>query len=189
DGISDGIINSLSRLPALKVMSLNSVLPYKGKQIDSQAVGRELNVRAILIGRMTQRGDDLTISTELVDVRDNRRLWGEQYNRKLSDMLIVQSEIAREISERLRPRLTGAEKTQVAKHHTENAEAYQLYLKGRYHLDKRRAPDAEKAIKYYEQAVALDPNYALAHVGLAEAYSSLSDLGAALPKDVMSKVW
>ena len=118
DGISDSIINSLSRLPTLKVMSLNSVLRYKGKQIDSQVVGRELKVRAVLISRLTQRGDALAISTELVDVRDNRRLWGEQYNRKLSDILVVQDEIAREITEGLRLRLTGEEKKQLAKQYT-----------------------------------------------------------------------
>ena len=189
DGISDSIINSLSRLPALRVMSLNAVLPYKGKQTDSQAVGKALNVRAVLMGRLTKQGDSLVISAELVDVRDNRRLWGEQYNRKLADIIVVQTEIAQQISDNLRLRLSAQDKKQLAKHYTESAEANQLYLKGRYHLDRRRVPDVEKAIKYYEQAVALDPNYALAHVGLAEAYSSLGDLGAVLPKDVMSKVW
>ena len=121
DGISDSIINSLSRLPALKVMSLNSVLRYKGKPTDPRAVGRELNVRAVLISRFVQQGDNLTISTELVDVRDNRRLWGEQYNRKLSEIIVVQTEIAREISENLRLRLSSQDKKQLAKPYTENS--------------------------------------------------------------------
>ena len=132
EGVSDSIINSLLRLPNLKVNSLNSVLRYKGQQIDPQAVGREQNVRAVLMGRMTHRGDDMTISAELVDVSDNRRLWGGQYNRKLSDILVVQDEIAREITEGLRLRLTGEEKKQLSKQPTENTEAYLLYSLGKY---------------------------------------------------------
>src|SRR5207302_4739792 len=132
DGISDSIINSLSQLPALKVMSLNAVLRYKGKQTDAQTVGKALNVRAVLMGRLTQQGDNISISTELVDVGDNRRLWGEQYKGKLTDIIVVQTEIAREISENLRLRLTREDKKQLAKRYTENTEAYQLYLLGRY---------------------------------------------------------
>jgi len=175
DGISDSIINSLNRLPALKVMSLNSVMRYKGKQIDSHAIGRDLNVRAVLIGRMTQRGDNLSISTELVDVRDNRRLWGEQYDRKLSDLLVVQDEIARAISERLRQRLTGQEKVLLAKHYTENTEAYELFLKGRYFFDKRTVDGVKQSKVYFQEAIKKDPNYALAYTGLANAFTP-SDL-------------
>ena len=115
-------------------MSLNSVLRYKGKQIDSQAVGRELNVRAVLISRLTQRGDALAITTELVDVRDNRRLWGGQYDRELADIFSVQEEIANEISGNLRLKLTGEEKKRLAKRHTENTAAYQAYDQGNPHL-------------------------------------------------------
>src|SRR5437763_13476357 len=124
--ISDSIIHGLSQLPALKVMSLNAVLRYKGKPTDAQTVGKALNVRAVLMGRLTQQGDNISISTELVDVRDNRHLWGEQYTRKLSDIMVVQTQIAREISENLRLRLTSQDKKQVAKRYTENTEAYLL---------------------------------------------------------------
>ena len=153
DGISDSVINSLSRLPNLKVISLNRALRYKGQQVDAQAVGRELNVRAVLIGRLTQQGDGLAISTELVDVRDNRRLWGEQYSRKLSGILVVQEEIARKISEGLRLRLTGEEKKQLAKQYTENTEAYLLYNLGRQNFNKYTKEAFEKSIEYYEQAI------------------------------------
>lgn len=177
DGISDSVIERLSRLPNLRVISLNAVLRYKGQQVDLQQVGRELNVRAALVGRMTQRGDALAISAELVDVRDNRRLWGGQYSRKQSDILSVQNEIAREISERLRLRLSGEEKQQLAKQHTENPEAYQFYSLGRYYFRKETKEAFEKSIESYEQAIKLDPNYALAYVGLARAYHWMGTRG------------
>jgi eukaryotic-like serine/threonine-protein kinase len=169
DGISDNIINSLSRLPNMNVISLNAVMRYKGRQIDPQEIGRELNVRAVLVGRLVQRGDNLTISTELVDVRDNHRLWGDQYNRKLSDILTLQDEIAREISERLELRLTGQEKELLTKHYTENTEAYELYLKGRYFFDKRTVEGVRQSKVYFQEAIKKDPNYALAYTGLANA--------------------
>ncbi|MCA1603296.1 MAG: protein kinase, partial [Acidobacteria bacterium] len=168
DGISDSVINSLSQLPNLKkVISFNSVLRYKGKQIDPQAIGRELNVRAVLMGRLTLRGDEVLISTELVDVKDNKRLWGGQYKRKLADLLPLQGEIAQEISERLRLKLTGEEKQRLAKSSTTNPEAYQLYLLGRFH---RRNREYQKARDYLEQAIKKDPNYAPAYAQLAYTY-------------------
>ena len=172
DGISDSVITSLSRLPALRVTSLNSVLRYKGKQIDPKAVGRELNVRAILMGRMTLQGEGLVISTELVDVSDNRRLWGEQYNRKLSGIFVVQNDIAGEIAQKLRLRLGSADVQRLTKPYTENTDAYHAYLKGRYFLDKRTGATAEKSIQYLEQAVKLDPNFASAYATLSYAYWS-----------------
>jgi serine/threonine-protein kinase len=175
DGISDNIINSLSRLPNMNVISFNAVMRYKGQQIDPQQIGRELNVRAVLVGRLVQRGDSLEISAELVDVRDNRRLWGDQYDRKLSDILVVQDEISREISERLRLRLTGREKELLTKHYTENTEAYELYLKGRYFFDKRTVEGVKQSKVYFQEAIKKDPNYALAYTGLANAYTP-SDL-------------
>jgi len=187
DGISDSIINSLSRLPNLKVLSLNAVLRYKGKQMDSRAIGGELNVRAVLIGRLTQRGDDLIISAELVDVRDNRRLWGEQYNRKLSDIIVVQTDIAREISENLRLRLSSQDKTQLAKRYTENSEAYQLYLLGQYHLRKLSKEGFEKGLEYFEQAIIKDPAYAPAYVGVAVVYGNLGLRGLMPPKEAQQK--
>jgi eukaryotic-like serine/threonine-protein kinase len=173
DGISDSIINSLSQLPNIKrVISLNSVLRYKGKQTDPQAVGRELNVRAVLMGKLTLRGDDLLISTELVDVKDNKRLWGGQYNRKLVDVLKLQGEIAREISERLRLKLTGEQKERLAKSYTDNPEAYQLYMLGRFY--RRNRLDFPKARDYLEQAIKIDPNFAPAYAQLAYTYNNLS---------------
>ncbi len=155
DGISDNVIGSLSRIPSLRVISLNSVLRYKGNQIDPRAVGRELNVRAVLVGRLTQQGDSLAISTELVDVTDKRRLWGERYHRKVSDILVLQDEIARQISSGLRLRLSGEDMKQLAKHYTENTEAYQLYLLGRHYFRKQTKEGFEKSIEYYEAVQAV----------------------------------
>jgi serine/threonine-protein kinase len=177
DGMSDSIINSLSRVSTLRVMSLNAVLRFKGKQGDAQAVGKALNVRAVLMGRVTQQGDNLIITTELVDVRDNHRLWGGQYNRKLSDILLVQNEIAGEISERLRLRLTGAEKQQLAKQYTANPEAYKLYTLGNYYFRQDTKEGLEKSIELYEQALKIDSNYAMAYAGLARTYHWMGSRG------------
>ena len=190
EGISDNIINSLSRMPALRVMPLNSVLRYQGKPIDPQAVGRELNVQAVLIGRLTQHGDDLLISAELVDVRDNRQLWGDQYNRKLPDILVVQTEIAQAISQSLRLRLNSQDQKQLAKHYTENTEAYRLYNLGRYSLrggQEKEKERLEQSVKYFEQAIRIDPRYALAYVGLADAYHQFGFRGFWIPKDAWQK--
>ena len=171
DGISESIIYSLTRLSNLKVMSLGSVLQYKGQQPDARAVGSRLNVRAVLMGRINQHGDSLAISAELVDARDNSVLWGGQYNRKLADMQAVQEEIAKEISEKLRLRLTSDQERQLAKHYTDNAEAYQLYLQGRYYWNKRNSAATKKAMEFFRQATDRDPNYALAWAGLADCYA------------------
>ena len=171
EGISDSVINSLSQLANLKkVISFNSALRYKGKEIDPQAVGRELNVRAVLMGRLTLRGDELLISTELVDVKDNRRLAGGQYRRKQADVLPLQSEIAQEIAGGLRLKLTGEEKQRLAKSSTDNPEAYQLYMLGRFY-GRNRAGN-QKARDYLEQSIKTDPNYAPAFAQLAYTYSS-----------------
>ena len=187
DGISESLINSLSQLPNVKVMSRNSVFRYKGRETDAQAVGRVLGVRAVLAGRVMQRGDGLSISTELVDARDNSHLWGEQYNRKLTDILAVQEEIAREISTKLRSRLTGEEQKRVTKRYTENTEAYQLYLKGRYHLNRLTDEGFMKGREYFQQAIDRDPNYALAYAGLADSYNMLGGWNALAPKEVFPK--
>ncbi len=186
DGLTASVVSNLSQLPGLKVMSRNSVLRYKGKEVDPRVVGRELGVRAVLLGRLEARGED-TINLELVDTRDNRQLWGEQHKRKLSDLLQVQSDISQVVSERLRLRLTGDEQKLLAKNYTENNEAYRLYLKGRYHLDKRTERDVERSNEYFQQAVKLDPEYALAYAGLADSYFVLGALGTRLPKEVMPK--
>jgi len=178
DGITESLINSLSQLPHLKVMSRNSVFRYTGREADAQAMGRDLKVQAVLTGRIVQRGDGLSISAELVDVRDNSHLWGDQYNRKLSEILTTQEEIAKEISEKLRLKLTGEEKSRLTRRYTDDTEAYQLYLKGRFFWNQR-GQGLVKSVPFFEQALEKDPNYALAHSGLADAYSLLGWYGYA----------
>jgi eukaryotic-like serine/threonine-protein kinase len=171
EGITDALINSLSQLaPKLKVRPTTSVLPYKGRAIDAKAVGRELNVQAVVTGKVMERGDVLSVSAELADARDNSHIWGEQYNRRLSDILAVQEEISREISQNLRLRLSGEEQKRLTKRYTDNTEAYRLYLRGRYHWNKRTSESLKKAIEYFQRAIDLDGNYAAAHAGLADCY-------------------
>ncbi|MGH9368185.1 MAG: protein kinase domain-containing protein [Thermoanaerobaculia bacterium] len=176
DGITESLINSLSQLPNLRVVSRSSVFRYKGKNSDPAAVARELGVRAVVTGRVMQRGGMLSIGAELVDTRGNRQLWGEQYNRKFADVLAIQEEIARQISENLRLRLTGEEQARLTKRATANPEAYQAYLKGFHHARKYTREDVSKGMEYFRQALALDPNYAPAYAGLAYIYvSGLAD--------------
>ena len=184
DGLSDSIINSLSQLPNLKdVISFSSVMRYKGKEIDPQAVGRELNVAAVLMGRLSLRGDDVLVSTELVDVKNNRRLWGGQYNRKLANVFTLQGEIAQQISERLRLKLSGEEKERLTRPSTENAEAYQPYLQGRYYTWKNTDEATLKSGGYFQQAIGKDPNFALAYVGLADYYVLMAGAGNMRPNE------
>jgi serine/threonine-protein kinase len=186
DGLTESLINSLSELPKLRVMSRNSVFRYKGRETDAQTAGRQLGVRAVLTGRVVQRGDNLTISTELVDTRDNSHLWGEQYNRRLADLLSLQEEIAKQIAAGLRLRLTGEQQKLLAKRPTENPEAYQLYLKGRYYASKLTKEGLEKGIEYFNQAIATDPSYALAYGGVAYDYSMANEWTLS-PRDAMPK--
>jgi serine/threonine-protein kinase len=171
DGLTESIINNLTQLPNLKVIARSSVFRYKGKQTDPVAAGKELDVRAVLTGRLMQRGDTMLISVELIDIRDNKQLWGDQYERKLADMLSVQREIAREITNNLRPTLSGMEQSRMDKQYTANSEAYQLYLKGRFYWNKRTPADIQRAVPFFQQAIEKDPNYALAYTGLADAYA------------------
>ena len=173
DGVTESIINSLTQLPNLKVAARSSVFRYKDKEDDPMAAGKEMGVRAVLTGRIMQRGDSLTISTELLDVRDNKQLWGEQYQRKISDLLAVERDIAQEITGNLRLKLSGLEQSRVVKHYTENPEAYQLYLKGRFYWNRRTEDGARKGIEYFQLAIEKDPGYALAYTGLADCYSIL----------------
>jgi serine/threonine-protein kinase len=175
DGITESLINSVSQIPGIKVVSRASAFHYKGKDVGARTVGRELGVAAVLTGRIVQRGDALSIRAELVDARDDTHLWGEEYNRRLSDILAVQEEIARDISGKLRQRLTGEEKKRLTRRYTGNAEAYGLYLKGRYHWNKRTGEDIQKGIGYFQQAIEKDPTYALAYAGLADSYAVLSE--------------
>ena len=175
DGISESLINSLSQLPQLKrVIARSTAARYKGKEVDPGKVGQELNVRAVLIGKVISRGDDLIVEVELVNTADGARLWGGQYPLKLAGVLAVQAEIAKQISEKLRLRLSGAEQKRLTKRPTENTEAYLLYNSGRYHWGKDTKEELEKSIELYNQAIALDPNYALAWAGKADSYASLS---------------
>ena len=150
DGVTEGIISSLSRVPELRVMARSTVFSYKGRDINAQKVGKELNVDAVLMGRIAQRGDTLTIQTDLVSVADGSELWGDQYNRKMSDLIAVQGDISREIYDNLRPRIVGAEEstTQVAKHDTESPEAYQLYLQGLFYWNKWTEEGFRKATDF-----------------------------------------
>ncbi len=181
DGIPESIINSLSDLPKLKVMSRNSVFHYKGKEMDAQTVGRELKVQTLLTGRVRQRGDGLTIGVELINAQDNSQLWGQQYNRKLADVFAVQEEIAKEVSEKLRLKLSGAEKEQLAKRPTENLNAFQYYMQGRTAVQRRTSADLQAAVAYYEKALQEDSRYALAYAGLADAYANLGYYGSIAP--------
>lgn len=189
DGITESIINTLSQLPALRVLARSTVFRYKGLDVDPISLGREMNVRAVLSGRLIQLGDSLIIRTELVDTDTGWQLWGEQYNRKTSDLLSVQEEISRHISEKLRTRLSGAEEARLAKRHTSNTEAYQTYLKGRYHWNKRTQEGIEKGIEYFKEAIALDPNYSLAYAGLADSYALLGavEYAALSPSEAMQQ--
>ena len=176
DGITDTLINSLSQLRKLRVVPRSLTFRYKGREVDPQRVGSELNARAVLTGRVMQRGDTLLIGTELMDVARLSQLWGAQYNRKMADIFVLQEEIAREISEKLRLQLTRDEKKRLTKRATGNKEAYQLYLKGRYWWDKRTLEGFNKGIEYFQQAIAKDSTYALAYAGLADCYSALAGL-------------
>ncbi len=188
EGISDSIINNLSELPSLKVSSLNSVLRYKGKQTDPRAIGRDLNVRALLMGRLTRHGDDISISTELIDPKDNRHLWGQRYNYKLADIVALQEEISRDITRQLRLRLSSAEQKQVAKHYTESTEAQEAYWKGRYHMRKLTPQELQESIRYFNRAIELDPKFALAYAGLASSYSTLGARGTLSPMEAYPRV-
>ncbi len=171
EGITQGLINALAQLPKLKVVSLMSAYRYKGKAIDPPAVARELGVHTILTGRMTRLGESLTISAELIDAEHDRQMWGHQYERKLSDVNSLQPDITRDITDNLKLHLSGSEKSRLAQRETANSRAYQLYLHGRYYWNKRTAEGGAKAIEYFQQAIDLDPAYALAYSGLSDAYS------------------
>jgi len=187
DGLTESLINSLSQLPNLAVMSRNTVFRYKGQAMDPQKVGRDLHVRAILTGRLIQSGDELMISVNLEDVQNSRQLWGEQYNRKLSNLVVVQQEIAGDIYGRLRPRLAGEERKLLPKRPTEDAEAYQLYLQGLFYWNKWTQTDFIKAADYFTQAVQRDQHYALSYAGLADTYSLLGDAGYLPPSEAWPK--
>jgi eukaryotic-like serine/threonine-protein kinase len=184
DGITESLINSLSQLPNLEVKSRDSAFHYKGKDPDAETVGRELGVRAVFKGRVTQAGDNLTVSAELIDARNNDHIWGEQYSRKASDIFALQGDLAKEITSMLRLRLTGEDERRMAKTSTTSPEAYQLYLKGLYHSKKFTKPELLEGLKYLRQATTMDPNYALAYTGIAYNLSVAEDWFSP-PRDIM----
>jgi TolB-like protein/DNA-binding winged helix-turn-helix (wHTH) protein/Tfp pilus assembly protein PilF len=187
DGITESLINSLSQLPHLRVKSRDSAFRYKGKQTDARTVGQALGVRAVFKGRLTQRGDTLDITAELVDARDDSHIWGEQFSRKSADIFELQSEIAKEITTALRIRLSGEDEKRIVKSSTSDPEAYQDYLKGRYSWSKFNQEGLTKATEFFQRAIAKDPHYALAYSGLADTYSLLNGDYYLPPMEVLPK--
>ena len=187
DGISESLINSLTELQQLRVVARTTAFRYKGKEGDPQAIGRELNVRAVLMGRLRQLGDALDIQVDLVDASTGAQLWGEKYERKVSDALSVKQTIAREVTEKLRLRLSGEDERRLVKRDTTNAEAYQSYLRGRYFWNKRTADGIKKAIEQFQQAIERDPNYALGYVGLADSYGLLEEYAGIPTSETLPK--
>src|SRR5215470_1912498 len=183
DGITESIIHSLSQLSQLKVMARSTVFQYKGKEVDPRKLGHDLGVGSVVMGRLRQQGDNLTIQTELVNVSDGTELWGKQYNRKVGDVFVVQEEIAQQISEKLTLKLSGAERQQLAKRPTENLQAFQYYMQGLSSAQRRTREDLLMAISYYDRAIAEDRSYALAYAGFADAYANLGAYGYIAPID------
>lgn len=173
DGLAESLIFRLTQLPDLKVSPTSSVMRYRGKETDVAKIAAELGVEAVMTGRLTKRGDNLNITVELVDARNNKSLWGEQYERKMSDLLATQREIATTIAEKLQLRLAGDAAKGITKKYTDNNEAYQLYMRGRYSFAKRTRDEMLRAIEYYQQAVKLDPKFALAYARISETYGSM----------------
>lgn len=187
DGITDTIINSLSQLPELRVLSRNAVFRYKDHEdVNAQTVGRELGVRAVLVGQVIQFAERLIVKAELVSVTDGQQLWGAKYNRKMSDIFKIEGEISYKISKALRLKLTGKQKQRLIKSYTDNTAAYDLYLKGRYNWSMYTKKGLMKGIEYFRQAIEIDSNYALAHAGLSDSYYRLSNLYLS-PQETMPK--
>jgi len=186
DGITESLIANLAHLPELKVKSRNSVFRYKAKDVDVQKAGSELGVSAVVSGRVTLHGDSVEVGAELTDVRDNTELWGQHYSGKSAELILLQQQIAGDLAERLRSKLSSSEKRQVTKQGTQNPEAYELYLKGRYAWNKRTGSDLTAAVSYFQQAIAKDPGYAIAYAGLADAYAVLADYSG-VPSELIPK--
>ncbi|MFN2511461.1 MAG: protein kinase [Pyrinomonadaceae bacterium] len=185
DGLAESLIFRLSQVPGLKVSPTSSVFRYKGKETDALKIGDELGVNAVMSGRMVQRGDNLTISVELVDVRNKTTLWGEQFERKMSDLLTTQREIATAITEKLQVKLSGTAAKELNKQYTQSSDAYQLYLKGRHYYNKRSKDGLERAIESFKQAIELDQNFALAHVGISDSYFVMPSYAYLSPKEAI----
>jgi eukaryotic-like serine/threonine-protein kinase len=188
DGITESIINSVSQLPKVSVRSFSSVSRYRGKDLSPAKIGGELKVQAVLTGRMVHHGDEVDIYTALIEVRHDRQVWGSQYTRKVADLLAVQGQISHEVADRLQMGLTGEDKKRMTQGATEDTEAYQFYLQGRYHWNKRTLEDMQQAIDFFGQAIMRDPKYALAYAGQADAYALLADFNVLPAKEVLPKV-
>ena len=187
DGMTETLISSLSQLPNLNVKARSTVFRFKGKETNPQTIGKELNVQAILNGRVVQRGDQLTLSLELIDVQTENVIWSEQYDRKPADLISLQREIARDVSSKLQTKLSGADQQRLAKTYTTNPEAYKLYLQGRFYWGKREEKDLKDAIDYFNRAITVDANYALAYAGLADSYALLSSFNFSPPTEAIPK--
>jgi TolB-like protein/cytochrome c-type biogenesis protein CcmH/NrfG len=187
DGITETLINNLSQVSNLRVVARSTVFRYQGKNVDPQKAGSDLHVRAVVSGRLLQRGSMLIVRAELIDVATGAQLWGGQYTRKPEDVFAFQEDLSREISEKLRLQLTGDEKQRLTKRYTQDAEAYRLYLKGRYHWNKRSPDGVQKAVEYFRQALEKDPAYSLAYAGLADTYAYLSFFNVIPSRQAMPK--
>jgi TolB-like protein/Tfp pilus assembly protein PilF len=187
DGITETLINNLSQIWNLRVVARSTVFRYKGKEADPQKAGSDLHVRAVVSGRLLQHGSTLIVRAELMDVATGAQLWGGQYNRQAEDVFLLQSDLSREISEKLQLQLTGDQKQRLTERYTEDAEAYRLYLKGRYHWNKRNPEGLQKAVECFRQALDKDPAYSLAYAGLADTYPYLSFLHVVPPRVAMPK--
>ncbi len=187
DGLTECIINDLAQLPALRVIARSSVFRYKGKELDPLLAGKELGVRAVLTGRILQRGERLSISVELTDVEENKQLWGKQYEQNVADLLAMQRNIAKDISAHLRLKLSGADQSRMTKHYTENSAAYQLYLKGRFYWNERTGEALKKSIECFNKAIELDPGDGLSYAGLADAYVLMPNYSVGSPKEFYPK--
>jgi eukaryotic-like serine/threonine-protein kinase len=187
DGISEALINGLTELQQLRVVARSTAFRYKNKEVDPQQVGRELNVRAVLMGRVRQVGDTLNIQVDLVDATTGAQLWGQEYERKASDVLSIKQAVAREVTDKLRLKLSGDEQRQLTKRDTTNAESFQFYLRGRYYWNKRSAEGIRKAIEQFQQAIDRDPNYALGYVGLADCYLQMEQYAGVPSSETLPK--
>ena len=174
DGITESLIENLSRVPNLKVKSRSTVFHYKGRETDLSKIGRELGVDALLSGSVNQVGDDLSVSVELIDVRDDSHIWGERYGRKVSEIVALPQQISRDVSQKLRSRADGVDHSQLTRNYSPDSEAYRLYLQGRYNWNKRTVEGLQKGIDYFGQAIMRDQDYALAYAGLADCYLLLN---------------
>ena len=187
DGISTGVTDALSQLPGLKVMSSSAAMRYAGKNSDPAKVGSDLKVDAVLVGKIEQQGDTISVDAELVNAADDSQIWGAQYTEKMANVAMVQRDIVRDISDKLRMKLSPAQQEQMTQRPMENADAYRFYVLGRRAFDTFTIKDLQDAVTYYQQAIDKDPNYAAAFAGLADAYSNLGQVGGLPQKEALAK--